>query len=151
MTSLRAPRFKDLSRAESDEVLARSYIGRLAFAFHDRIDIEPIAYVYEAGSIYGRTSAGTKLTTLRHHPWVAFEVDEVEGLYDWRSIVVHGTLYFLDPAGGDRDREGYARAVELLRRIDAEALTSGDVAPHRTAVFRVMIDQITGRAATTAV
>ena len=60
-------------------LLGAHHVGRIAFTFHDRVDIEPISYVYADGSIYGRTSPGTKLATVRHHPWVAFEVDEVEG------------------------------------------------------------------------
>jgi nitroimidazol reductase NimA-like FMN-containing flavoprotein (pyridoxamine 5'-phosphate oxidase superfamily) len=131
-------------------LLQRHHTGRLAYAYHDRVDIEPIAYAFDENALYGRTSPGTKLTMLRHHPWVAFEVDEVEGLYDWRSVVVHGTLYVLDAAGGDRDRESYSRALEIVRRVDAEALTTGDVTPQRTVVFQVAIDVISGRVATTA-
>ena len=57
---------------------SRAHVGRLAFTFHDRVDIEPISHVYSEGWVYARTSPGTKLTTVKHHPWVAFEVDEVQ-------------------------------------------------------------------------
>ena len=71
-----------MSQHECLALLARNQVGRLAFTFHDRVDIQPLHYVYEAGWIYGRTSQGTKLATLAHHQWVAFEVDEVEGLFE---------------------------------------------------------------------
>ena len=143
------PEFFELSANESAALLERNHVGRLAFTFHDRVDIEPISYVYEDRSIYARTSPGTKLTTVRHHPWVAFQVDEVEGRYDWRSVTIRGALYMLAPAGSDRDREAYDHAVDLLRSVDAEVLTSGDAAPHRTQLFRIFADEVTGRGART--
>jgi nitroimidazol reductase NimA-like FMN-containing flavoprotein (pyridoxamine 5'-phosphate oxidase superfamily) len=144
------PTFSDLSHHDSVELLRRNHVGRLAFTFHDRVDIEPISYAFADEWLYGRTSPGTKLATVRHHPWIAFEVDEVEGRFDWRSVVVHGAMYLLAPDGGDREREAYAQAVELLRHIDADALTPGDATPFRTTIFRIHADDLVGRAATTA-
>jgi uncharacterized protein len=141
------PTFSELPRQECVELLRRSHVGRLAFTFHDRVDIEPISYVYSEDWLYGRTSPGTKLATVRHHPWVAFEVDEVEGHFDWRSVVIHGAMYCLEPDGGDRERETYTKAVELLRHVNAEALTSGDPTPFRTTIFRIHVDDMVGRRA----
>lgn len=149
MAPVDRPRFLELSDADAVALLERNRVGRLAYAFHDRVDIEPISYVSSERLIVGRTSPGAKLSTVLHHPYVAFEVDEVEGAYDWRSVVVHGTLYVLDGTGGDRDRQSYARAMELLRQLDADAFTSTDAAPHRTVVFTIFADQIVGRMATT--
>jgi len=141
------PTFSELPRQDCVELLRRSHVGRIAFTFHDRVDIEPISYVYSEDWLYGRTSPGTKLATVRHHPWVAFEVDEIEGRFDWRSVVVHGAMYLLEPDGGDRERELYTKAVELLRHVDADALTSGDATPFRTTIFRIHIDDMVGRQA----
>jgi nitroimidazol reductase NimA-like FMN-containing flavoprotein (pyridoxamine 5'-phosphate oxidase superfamily) len=144
------PRFTELSRADSAALLERNHVGRLAFSFHDKVDIEPISYVFNGEWIIARTSHGTKLTTMQHHPWVAFEVDEVESVYDWQSVVVHGSMSMLDPGGSDRDREAYTAAIDSLRELDASVLTAGDAAPHRTAVFRIHADEVIGRAASSA-
>jgi nitroimidazol reductase NimA-like FMN-containing flavoprotein (pyridoxamine 5'-phosphate oxidase superfamily) len=125
-------------------LLEQRHFGRLAYTFRDRVDIEPIGYVYADGWLYARTSPGAKLSTVQHHPWVAFEVDEIEGMYDWRSVVVHGTIYFLDEAN---DPDGYAAAVEVLRSRDAAAFTDDDAAPFRRRLFRVHVDSIVGRQA----
>src|SRR5436309_1044987 len=134
------PEFFELSRDDAIALLERHHFGRLAFSFHDRVDIEPISYVFSNGSLYGRTSRGTKLTTLQHDPWVAFEVDEIKGHFDWQSVVLHGTLYFLDGAGSARDGVSYAHALELLRKFDAEALTPTDATPERVMLFRIYPD-----------
>jgi nitroimidazol reductase NimA-like FMN-containing flavoprotein (pyridoxamine 5'-phosphate oxidase superfamily) len=144
----KGPSFSDLSRDEAVALLGRNHVGRLAFTFHDRVDIEPISYVYTEGWVYARTSLGTKLRTLRHHPWVAFEVDEIRSRFDWQSVVVHGTVYVFDPGRGGADREGYDLAVKALRLVDADALTDSDATPHRQALFRIHVDDITGRRAT---
>lgn len=150
MAEIRRPVFYDLPRADALELLLRHHVGRLAFTFHDRVDVEPISYLFNDGWVYARTSPGTKLSIVRHNPWVAFEVDEVESRFDWRSVVIHGTIYFLDPSGGDHDREAYATALELMRAVDADVLTATDPAPHRSTLFRIHADQIIGRASRTA-
>ena len=141
------PVFTELSREECEELLARNEVGRLAYSFRDRVGIEPIHYVYAEGWVYGRTAPGAKLETVLHNPWVAFEVDEVHGTFDWRSVVVTGRLYILDPAEGDRDAEIHAKAVELLRGVVYDALSPGDPTPARSVVFRIDADGVTGRMA----
>src|ERR1700761_8768612 len=101
MRSAQHPAFFELPRDESIALLGRNFAGRLAFTFRDRVDIEPISYVHDGEWLYARTSLGTKLDTVRHHPWVAFEVDEVAGRYDWKSVVVRGKIYFFDPDEGE--------------------------------------------------
>ena len=53
-----APTFRELSARESTALLRRNHVGRMAFAFHNRVDIVPIHYVYSGGWVYGRTSLG---------------------------------------------------------------------------------------------
>jgi uncharacterized protein len=142
-----APKFSILSERQSRLVLRQRSFGRLAFTFKDRVDIEPIGYVLEGDWLYGRTSPGTKLVQLAHHRWVAFEVDEVGGPFDWKSVVVHGAVYFLN-RDGDTHAD-FARALKLFRRVDRRVLEADDPAPFRTIFFRIHIDDISGRAAST--
>ena len=142
-----APVFRELTREECGALLERNHVGRVAFTFHDHVDIEPVHYVYADGWLHGRTAPGAKIAVLRHHPWVAFEVDEVEGLFDWRSVVVHGAVYIPDPDGSPTDREAHAATLAHLRQLVPDTLTTGDPAPHRLLLFRIHIDDISGRAA----
>ncbi len=137
----------ELSREAGLRLLAEHHIGRIAFTFRDRVDIEPISYVYADGWIYARTSPGTKLTTVSHHPFVAFEIDDIRSPYDWRSVVVHGTIYFIDPERGDEDRTLHEAAVRHLRTIDQSLLTADDPAPHRQQLFRIYVDEVNARSA----
>jgi nitroimidazol reductase NimA-like FMN-containing flavoprotein (pyridoxamine 5'-phosphate oxidase superfamily) len=146
----RVPIFRALDRAECETLLARNNVGRLAFSLHDRVDIVPLHYVHEEGWLYLRTAPGTRLELTSHRPWIAFEVDEVEGVLDWRSVVVHGTIYPLSREGPEREAAAWERAVDLLRRLIPETATPADPVAFRTVVFRIHIDDMRGRAASTA-
>ncbi|MBC7896311.1 MAG: pyridoxamine 5'-phosphate oxidase family protein [Cytophagaceae bacterium] len=139
------PQVRELTRPEIDAFLAARTHGRIAYSFHDRVDIEPIHYVYEAGWLYGRTQPGLKLSVLQRNPWVAFEVDEVRGTFDWTSVVVKGTVYFVDDAATDRSEEIHQRVLERLRTLIPEALTPDDPVPERRVLFRLLVDDARGR------
>jgi uncharacterized protein len=142
-----APRFRELSRDEALAVLSANHVGRIAFSLHERVEIVPIHYVHADGWIFGRTSHGRKLENLTARWWVAFETDAIDGLFDWRSVVVHGGFYLLEPDSGLHDAELYAHAIAALRTILPATLTDADPVPDRTLVFGIAVQEITGRAA----
>ena len=142
------PQFHILNVAECEALLAAHHVGRLAYTFRDRVDIAPVHYVYREGWIYGRTGSGAKVDVLAHHPWVAFEVDEVDALYRGRSVVVHGRIEMLDPDGTPPDRERYEIGLAAVRSLSPAALTLDDPSPLRDILFRLPTHEMTGRAAT---
>lgn len=141
------PTFRGLERREIDDILARNHVARLAYLLDGRVDIEPIHYVFAEGTLYGRTAPGTKLSALARDYWVAVEVDEVEDMFRWRSVVVHGGFHRIPPNQPGTQQVLWEHAVELLRGLVPEALTSADPTPHRTVLFRIPIQQAEGRAA----
>jgi nitroimidazol reductase NimA-like FMN-containing flavoprotein (pyridoxamine 5'-phosphate oxidase superfamily) len=139
--------YRALSHTECVAILARHRVGRLAYAFKDKVDIEPIGYVWDTDTLFFRTAQGFKLETLQHSPWVAFEVDEIESPVQWASVVVKGTVYFLRSSGTEFDVATWERGRAALRRADPSFETPRDTASHRTYLFRIHVDEITGRAA----
>lgn len=140
---------RELDREEIDAILARNHVGRIGYTRGRRIDIQPVHYVYSEGWIYGRTSAGTKYRALGEtaYRWwpVVFEVDEVEDLFHWRSVLVQGGFYVLSPEGSDEMRETWENALELLRTLVPATLQADDPVPHRTVLFRIAVQEVTGR------
>ena len=139
--------FRELSRDEIEAMLLRNRVGRIAFSLHDRVDVQPIHYFYEHGWLYGRTSEGEKIAALKHNRWVAFEVDEVTDLFDWRSIVIHGSFWILHPRGSSHAEELWTKAAELLTRIVPGALTESDPVAFRQTLFRIAVSDVRGREA----
>jgi uncharacterized protein len=141
--------YRSLDRHEMEALLTRNHVGRIAYSFHDDVNIEPLHYVYADGVLHARTSPGHKLRTLEHHRWVAFEVDEVDDLFDWRSVVVHGAVYPVEPGLTPTGQLAYERTVARLHELVPAMFAHDDPAPHRTALFRIHVDRMTGRAAST--
>ena len=149
-TKAATPTFRILDPGEIDRLLTANHVARIAYTFHGRVDIEPIHYVYEDGVIYMRTAPGSKLASLAHSPWIALEVDEIQGPFDWQSVVAHGTVYVRRDNGSPLEREAHGHAVECLRSWMPNAFSDGDPTPTRTIVLEVRPDELTGRAAATS-
>jgi nitroimidazol reductase NimA-like FMN-containing flavoprotein (pyridoxamine 5'-phosphate oxidase superfamily) len=145
------PRFRTLSRDECTAVLARNHVGRIACAVGSRVDIVPLNYVYHDGWLFGRTSPGSRLAAA-DGTWapVAFEVDEVEELFRWRSVVVHGGLYTMADDGKALHDEEWWRGVQLLRTLIPDTFSDGDPVAFRMVVFRMAVQEVTGREAVPA-
>ena len=143
--SNRVPYVRELNRDECLELLARNKVGRIAFSLRDRVDIEPLHYVLDGEWIYLRTSAGSKVATIAHNRWIAFEIDEVEELFRWRSVVVHGSIHLVtaDSSGV----ETHEHAIEAMRQVIPETLTDADPVPFRDVILRIHLDEVTGREA----
>ena len=144
------PVVRALTQHECIAVLSRNVVGRLAFVRDGRPDVRPLHYRFEAGWIYGRTSEGSTLAALAAlagEPWVAFEVDEVADAFDWTSVVVRGTFHRLDPDANEADVGPAVQATSRLRTIVPGTFAADDPAPHRTALFRISIGEMTGRRA----
>jgi uncharacterized protein len=139
-----------LTHAECETLLSRHHVGRLAFSFHDRVDIQPIHYVYSDGLLFGRTSEGAKLVTLEHNRWLAFEVDEIRGLFDWESVVVQGRFERLGAEVTKSDSDAAERAVERLRTLVPDTFAKDDPVSFRTVLFQIHVLEMTGRAASTS-
>lgn len=139
--------YRDMTRDECLHLLGRLRVGRLAYSFKDRVDVEPIAYAWDVDTLFLRTGPGVKLETLRKNPWVAFEVDEVRGLFEWESVVVKGTVYFLRAAGTAFDQATYQRGLRALRRVEPRFGTADDPMGERTMIFRIHVDTVAGRRA----
>jgi len=136
------PDIRELKGDEAQALLVRNNVGRIAFAYRDRVDIEPLHYVYDAPWIFGRTSAGAKLLTLGHNQWCAFETDEVRGIFDWESVVAKGPFSAQGSKFASWDLD---RAPAALRRLLPSTMTSEDPTPHRDIVFGIHASEISGR------
>lgn len=138
---------RELTADEMHALLSRNHVGRIAFSFRDRVDIRPLHYAYKDGWLYGRTSPSEKLVTLQHNQWVAFEVDEVRGPFDWESVVAHGSFYRITDDTKPHERELREEALKALREFAPDTLRGTDPVPFRTELFAIAIDHLTGRAA----
>ena len=148
-TAKHPPQLTIMTPEACQALLMRHHVGRMAFCFREHVDITPLHYVYSDGWLFARTAHGAKMEVLAHAPWVAFEVDEMDSVFDWRSVVAHGTAHLMPREGNALDRDHWARGIELLREVVPETGTADDPVPFRTVVFGIWVHSMTGRAAST--
>lgn len=147
--SVKRPRMRTLTRRQVEFVLARNSVARVAFQHDGRVELMPVHYVYMNGAIVGRISLGSKYLNWLVVREVVLEVEEVQGLFDWRSVVLRGPVTLLRARGTDAERDAFNQAVSAIRTLIPGAFTEADPAPDRRFVFRIDPTEITGREAAT--
>jgi len=147
------PRFRALTRKECDSLLRRSSVGRVAFRLGNRVDIIPIHYVFRRGVVCGRTARETHLeeasANFNDALPVAFETDEVDGPYQWRSVVVHGNLHAAAEGEAEwrRAPREWQAAMRAFRTLMPDAFTADDPAAFRDILIRIDAAEVSGREA----
>jgi nitroimidazol reductase NimA-like FMN-containing flavoprotein (pyridoxamine 5'-phosphate oxidase superfamily) len=96
-----------LREDQIEDVLRTATTGRIGCRDGDAVYVVPISFVCDDGCVYGHSAEGRKLTLMRATPEVCFEVEDVRGLSDWRSVIARGIFEELH---GDEART----ALDLL-------------------------------------
>ena len=133
-----------LTDEEIDRLLHEETVGRIGVSDDVKTYVVPVSYVYDGTSIYVHSYDGEKLRMLRANPAVCFEIDRVEHLSSWRSVIAWGRYEELmgDLATG---------AMNLLAwrlREEVPSETAGPQGPHGRepgTAFRIRITEKTGR------
>ena len=126
-------------------ILVRNNVGRIAFLQAGEVEIRPLNYVFHAGRIYGRTGPTALLSdAAAMHARVAFEVDEIDSIFRWKSVIVKGEMRPIESDGEDADE--WREAAALLTRVVRRALSEGDPVPERSTIIRISVESFTGRA-----
>ncbi|MGV8896657.1 MAG: pyridoxamine 5'-phosphate oxidase family protein [Rhodoglobus sp.] len=84
-----------LTDPEMWALLEATPMGRLAVSAGGELDIFPVNFIVDEGTLLFRTAEGTKLVELTVHSAVAFEIDGHDEIDAW-SVVVKGTAARLD-------------------------------------------------------
>ncbi|AGP39555.1 hypothetical protein SCE1572_36730 [Sorangium cellulosum So0157-2] len=112
-----APAAGILSAERIEGLLERSAFGRLGCHAEGRTYVVPMSYAYEKGRLYLRSAEGTKVRMMRENPDVCFQVDHIQSLADWESVIVFGGFRELT---AQEAVEGMQRIHERLASLLAE-------------------------------
>ncbi|AVR45571.1 flavin mononucleotide-binding protein [Christiangramia fulva] len=107
---------KDLNNEQCLEMLRNNYVGRLGYIFEKRPFVVPITYFYseENNSVIGYSGKGQKLKALRKNKFISLEIDEIESIDHWRSVLVHGEFEELHQTEAKYLLHAFALGVEKL-------------------------------------
>lgn len=79
-----------LTDEEIESFLQRQVIGRLACNDNEKVYIVPVTYAFDGNYIYGHARLGEKIAIMRKNPEVCFEVDKIENMHNWQSVILWG-------------------------------------------------------------
>jgi nitroimidazol reductase NimA-like FMN-containing flavoprotein (pyridoxamine 5'-phosphate oxidase superfamily) len=139
-----------LTEEQIDQVLHSEVVGRIGCHANGKTYIVPIAYTYDGQHIYGHTGDGLKLRMLRTNPAVCFEVDHIESLTDWQSVIAWGQFEELHGAEADRAVRLIAERIKPLVAGDEPSAADvsgrhGALEEHRPVVYQITLTERTGR------
>ena len=136
----------ELNQRQIDQLLRSEVVGRIGCISEGRSYVVPVTYAYDGTCVYGHSGDGLKLRAMRADPRVCFEVEHIENLANWRSVIAWGSFEELQ---GEEAETGMRLLVDRLMPLLASSTSGaphGDAPPARQAsVYRIRLGERTGR------
>ncbi|WP_343557455.1 pyridoxamine 5'-phosphate oxidase family protein [Sphingobacterium sp.] len=137
----------ELSKREIITLLETQFIGRIGCHVNGETYIVPVNYVYQNNSIYVQSGEGKKIEMLRANSRVCFQVDEIDSMFKWKSVILWGNFEELKGMERQQVMQG------LILRIMPNTNETGRNPAHAInpqfhdslIVFRINIEHGTGR------
>ncbi|RYY14660.1 MAG: pyridoxamine 5'-phosphate oxidase family protein, partial [Chitinophagaceae bacterium] len=110
--------FKSMDETQMDDLLSKQVIGRIGCYNGETVYVVPASYVYADNCIYVHSLEGLKLSIMRSHPSVCFQVDDTRNLSNWGSVIAWGVFEELVE---EADKQ---KAMQKLNARKVPAITS---------------------------
>jgi nitroimidazol reductase NimA-like FMN-containing flavoprotein (pyridoxamine 5'-phosphate oxidase superfamily) len=142
-----------LSAVEIEDLLHAEVVARLGCHAEGRTYVVPVTYAYDGDALLVQSADGLKVRMMHQNPLVCVEVDHIDNLANWRSVIAWGR--FAELFGADATA-ALVRIRERLRPLmvsetgpAAETLAEGET-PVRSgnghaSVYRIHLFEKTGR------
>lgn len=141
-----------LTPAEIEDLLSTEVVARLGCHSEGLTYVVPVTYVYDGEGLLVQSLDGLKVRMMHRNPTVCVEVDHVDNLANWRSVIAWGRFEELfEPdatAAFGRLRERL-HALIVSETTPAGTLRAGE-APVRSgnghaSIYRIRLFEKTGR------
>lgn len=141
-----------LNDKQMDALLHSQFTGRIGCHSGNQTYVVPVTYVYDNGHIYCHSREGLKLRMMRENPEVCFEVDSIQNLANWQSVIAWGRF---EELSGPEAKEAIEKLIDrfkpYLASETAHPLEPGESADRRettgfnAVLYRIRIREKTGR------
>ncbi len=148
----------DLTNAQIEDVLRSEVIGRIGCHADGSTYVVPITFAYDGECVYAHSANGRKVRMMRTNPSVCFEVEQIDDLANWRTVLAWGTfeeLFGSDASAAmkfvsDRLRPLMTSSTaQPAVALDAEGVPLGghlvDTAANTPVMYRIQLRDKTGR------
>ena len=144
--------FGNLSEDAIEAVLQHQFIGRIGCHFNGVTYVVPISYAYDGAHVYAHAEEGMKINMMRQNPKVCFEVDTMENMANWQSVIAWGSYEELTD---EKERERalqklLGRALPIITSKTVQLTENWPFQPKQLnsiagIVFRIKLTMKTGR------
>ena len=136
----------DMTRAETDALLARARYGHLGVSRDGHPYVVPMHYAFDGRDLYFFTTEGTKTEYIAANREVCFQVEEVEDAARWRSVMLTGRAERLT---APEETERAMRLISERNPTLAPAINRTKIGPwtrlSHVVIFRIRAEAIYGR------
>jgi nitroimidazol reductase NimA-like FMN-containing flavoprotein (pyridoxamine 5'-phosphate oxidase superfamily) len=142
-----------LSSAEIEDLLQTEVVARIGCHADGRTYVVPVTYAYDGEGLLIQSADGLKLRMMHENPWVCIEVDHIDNLANWRSVIARGRF---EELVGEEATAALARLSVRLQPLmvsetapGAETLAAGET-PVRSgdghaSIYRIHLLEKAGR------
>jgi nitroimidazol reductase NimA-like FMN-containing flavoprotein (pyridoxamine 5'-phosphate oxidase superfamily) len=110
---------------EQIEVLLNDLpIGRIGCHADGVTYVVPVNYVYDGDFIYAHSGEGLKINIMRKNPEVCFQLDKIENMFNWQSVICWGTFEELTGIQETQDA-----MMKLIAKVEPYLSKSDDAHP----------------------
>ena len=141
-----------LSKEQIEHVLHSAVVGRIGCYDGKDIYIIPLTFVFDGKYIYAHSHEGLKIEIMRKQPTVCFEVESIEGMTNWRCVMVHGTFQELKTTEEQHqalttlnERLMPYLLSETMRPRNLDEAPENAVKEKKPVIYRIQINRMTGR------
>ncbi len=141
-----------LNNKQVEHLIYSLIIGRLGCHADAKTYIVPITYAYDGTYIYGHTKEGLKIEMMRKNPKVCFEVEAIENMSNWRSVIAWGEFEELKTP--DQRENGMRKLMDVVMPLMTGETTINNpitdshenyIEAMKGVVYRIKLTEKTGR------
>ena len=141
-----------LNDAQIEKLLTSNFIGRIGCHAFGKTYVLPVSYAYKDDCVYVHAFEGLKLSMMRKNPDVCFEVENLEDMANWQTVISWGTFKELtneeERSEGLRiltSREFSGAASQTVQLGNLWPFAPADISGIDGIVFRILLSEKTGR------
>ncbi|WP_341835644.1 pyridoxamine 5'-phosphate oxidase family protein [Chitinophaga pollutisoli] len=145
----------NMTPEQIDLVLSKHAAGRICCTDGMKPYVVPVSYAFNGNYLVAHSRPGMKIDIMRSNPNVCFQVDEIDDLTNWRSVIVWGQyeevndpkeryylMKFLVSHLLQYHAGELAGVAEMRRELDS---ADRELPVDRPIVYRIRIKEKTGR------
>lgn len=141
-----------LNAEQIEHLLTENIIGRIGCYADGKVYVVPVTYMYKDGCIVGHTGEGMKINMLRKNPLCCFEVDAMQNMANWQSVIAWGKYEELYGDEAITAMQSLINRLMPLMSSQTSQPSHGLEQAHRqdthlvkAVVYRIRLEEKTGR------